>query len=289
MKTKAEKIGEMAKNALLEEVYTTPKPGLVDLWTSGAHRDMNVHTMEKSADSLFPFFVSMAEQGMSLLCPPPELFIMIRKTGISAEQAMYQATGGVNTHKGMIFTLGIFCAAAGRCIQKNKVILSEKQLIQTQKEMTSDILQKELSRITEVDYPEKSNGEKNLKRYGTQGIRGEALRGYPSVIEIALPEIRRGICCKKEWNRIKLQTLFALMSSTEDSNILARHNRSTLYTVQKEAVEFLKDGGAYGQNYLEKLIQMDQDYTRKRISAGGCADLLAAGIFLFSLLDKRRW
>lgn len=108
-------IGTKAWQALLEEVYTTPKPGLVDTWSCGAHTDMDVHTFERSAEALRPYFIRMAEQGYTLQCSPKELFAEIRKTGILAEQAMYRATDGVNTHKGLIFTLGIFCAAAGRC------------------------------------------------------------------------------------------------------------------------------------------------------------------------------
>ena len=33
---------------------------------------------------------------------------------MDAEQDMLAATGGINTHKGAIFSLGILCAAAGR-------------------------------------------------------------------------------------------------------------------------------------------------------------------------------
>ena len=110
----AESIGRMAYQALLEEVYTVPKPGLVDPYSCGAHTDMDVQTFERSAEALYPWFVRMAYQGYQLTCTPEDLFREIRKTGMLAEEAMYRATGHVNTHKGMIFTLGIFSAAAGR-------------------------------------------------------------------------------------------------------------------------------------------------------------------------------
>ena len=104
----AESIGRMAYQALLEEVYTVPKPGLVDPYSCGAHTDMDVQTFERSAEALYPWFVRMAYQGYQLTCTPEDLFREIRKTGMLAEEAMYRATGHVNTHKGMIFTLGIF-------------------------------------------------------------------------------------------------------------------------------------------------------------------------------------
>lgn len=278
----AVKIGTCAWRALLEEVYTTPKPGLVDLYSNGAHTDMTVRTFERSAEALYPYFVRMALQGYQLSCTPEMLFREIRKTGIAAEQAMYQATGGVNTHKGLIFTLGIFCAAAGRCIREYGYV-SEANLSEMQLQMTERILREELA-ISEQKCPV-SNGEKNRRQYGTKGIRGEAILGYPGIWRDALPVLREGCRGRKEWNLVKLQTLLTLMSRTEDSNIIARKNPQVLAEVQKEAAEFLKNGGAYSKSAVGKLMEMDADYIRRNISAGGCADLLAAAIFIEELLE----
>ena len=165
----AESIGRMAYQALLEEVYTVPKPGLVDPYSCGAHTDMDVQTFERSAEALYPWFVRMAYQGYQLTCTPEDLFREIRKTGMLAEEAMYRATGHVNTHKGMIFTLGIFSAAAGRCIQEDGTVTLQSILRMEQK-MTARILRAEIEMLGKE--PAKSNGEKNLVQYGTTGIRG---------------------------------------------------------------------------------------------------------------------
>lgn len=274
-------IGEKAWQALLEEVYTTPKPGLVDLYSCGAHTDMNVATFEKSARALYPYFVKMAESGYGMRIAPDELFREIRKTGVEAETAMYRATDGVNTHKGLLFTIGIFCAAAGRCVREYGKI-TERNLFEMEQEMVTEILAKEIRTIEEKD--SETHGEKNFKRYGTSGIRGEALKGYPAVRYIALPILRQGIMEKREWNLVKLQTLFYLMREVEDSNIISRQNPETLRLVHREADGFLKCGGAYAADAIEKLKQMDSEYIRRNISAGGCADLLAAAIFVESLL-----
>ena len=279
----AESIGRMAYQALLEEVYTVPKPGLVDPYSCGAHTDMDVQTFERSAEALYPWFVRMAYQGYQLTCTPEELFREIRKTGMLAEEAMYRATGHVNTHKGMIFTLGIFSAAAGRCIQEDGTVTLQSILRMEQK-MTARILRAEIEMLGKE--PAKSNGEKNLVQYGTTGIRGEALAGYPSVFHIALPVLEDGLLRGMEWNRIKLQILFALMSRVQDSNILSRKNPSVLYQVQMEAMQFLEEGGAYSEDALDKLIRMDADYIKRGISAGGCADLLATSLFLAMLCNK---
>ena len=274
-------IGKKARKALLEEVYTTPKPGLVDLYSNGAHNDMDVFTFEKSAQALYPYFIKMAGMGYDMRVSPGTLFREVRKVGIEAEQEMFRATGGVNTHKGLLFTVGIFCAAAGRCLREDGKI-TEKHLFNMEQKMVSEILIREC-RGMEGKTPE-SHGQKNLKQYGTLGIRGEAIKGYPSVQNVALPVLRQGIAKGKDWNLVKLQTLFHLMCEVEDSNIISRQNPQTLYQVQREAAEFLKCGGAYADNAIEKLEKMDADYIRRNISAGGCADLLAAAVFIESLL-----
>lgn len=280
----AQSIGEKAWKALLEEVYTTPKPGLVDLYSCGAHTDMNVSTFEKSAKALYPYFIQMAVLGYELNVSPEELFKNIRLVGIKAEKAMFQATNGVNTHKGLLFTLGVFCAASGRCIKEYGEIIEDK-LFHIQQQMTTKALTAELWKL-QGKQPN-SHGEENLKKYGLTGIRGEAIKGYPSIRNIAIPVLREGIAKKKDWNLVKIQTLFHLMSEVEDSNIISRKNPKVLYEVQKEAKEFLNQGGAYEENAIEKLYLMDKDYICKNISAGGCADLLATGIFIELLLNNQ--
>lgn len=273
----ADYIGRIAYQALLEEVYTTPKPGLVDLYSCGAHRDMDVHTFEKSAAAISPYLTRMAEQGARSTGNLEELFLAIRSTGIAAEQQMFQATAGVNTHRGMIFSLGIFCAAAGRLMQQtDQIRLTE--LVAVEQQMTVRILTAELAALKERQAV--SHGEKLLQKYNTTGIRGEAIDGYPAVFELAVPALIAGVKEHKDWNQVKLQTLLILMSRVEDSNILARNNPAVLKQVQREAEMLLLGGGAYRADAIQVLEQMDRDFTARNISAGGCADLLAVAIFM---------
>ena len=255
----AEWIGECAYNALIEEVNTTPKPGLVDLYSNGAHTDMDAETFRRSAEALRPFFVQMAREGLSFDGSAEELFMGLRSVGMDAEQAMYAATGGVNTHKGAIFTL---------------------------QEMTVRVLTAELEKLRgKISAAgQATHGERNLHRYGTAGCRGEAIEGYPGVFGIALPVLRAGLSSGRDWNRVKLQALLTLMAHTEDSNILSRQNPAVLRAVQEEISEFLRCGGAYREDAIKLLEDMDADYSRRGISAGGCADLLAAAIFILEFL-----
>ena len=281
---KAEWIGRCAWNALIEEVNTSPKPGLVDLFSNGAHTDMDAETFRRSADALRPFFVKMAQEGLTFDGTAEELFMGLRIVGLDAEHAMYAATGGVNTHKGIIFTFGIFCAAAGRCLRENHRITATN-LLGIEQAMTVRVLTAELEKLKGITGTTElsTHGERNLRRYGTAGCRGEAIEGYPGVFGIALPVLREGIRQRREWNSIKLQALLTLMANTEDSNILSRQNPAVLRDVQQEMQEFLRYGGAYRKDAIKLLEEMDGDYTRRNISAGGCADLLATAIFILEL------
>ena len=282
----AEWIGKCAWNALIEEVDTTPKPGLVDLYSNGAHTDMDAAAFRRSADALRPFFVKMAREGLSFDGFAQELFMGLRGVGMDAEQAMYEATYGVNTHKGAIFTFGIFCAAAGRCVKEQRAITA-LGLLEMEQEMTVRVLTAELEKLRgSIRTPGiETHGERNLHRYGTAGCRGEAIEGYPGVFGIALPVLRAGLADGRDWNRVKLQALLTLMAHTEDSNILSRHNPAVLRAVQEEMREFLRCGGAYREDAVRLLEEMDADYSRRGISAGGCADLLAAAVFILELTE----
>ena len=282
----AEWIGKCAWNALIEEVDTTPKPGLVDLYSNGAHTDMDAATFRRSADALRPFFVKMAREGLSFDGSAQELFMGLRGVGMDAEQAMYEATHGVNTHKGAIFTFGIFCAAAGRCVKEQRAITA-LGLLEMEQEMTVRVLTAELEKLRgSIRTPGiETHGERNLHRYGTAGCRGEAIEGYPGVFGIALPVLHAGLADGRDWNRVKLQALLTLMAHTEDSNILSRHNPAVLEAVQEEMREFLRCGGAYREDAVRLLEEMDADYSRRGISAGGCADLLAAAVFILELTE----
>lgn len=277
------RIGYKAWQALLEEVYTTPKPGLVDLYSNGAHRDMDVSTFEKSARALYPYFVRITGQGYLLRGSCEDLFLAVRKTGMEAEKAMFRATGGVNTHRGLIFTLGIFCAAAGRSLRENGCVKAD-ELKRIQRKMTCRILAEELGVLRQGTAC--TNGERNLKQYGTAGIRGEALAGYPELWNAAVPVLAKDVFRGEGWNLGKIQTLLVLMSRTEDSNVLSRTGPEMLRWMQNEAWCFLEQGGVFQENALQRLYEMDRNFTEKNVSPGGCADLLAAAVFLISIMEE---
>lgn len=271
-----EKISSIAVEAILHEAAVTPKPGLVDRSNSGAHGDMDFFTFISSASVLHPYFLRMAEAGSRFDQSDLTLLLQeLRPIGIDAEKAMFSVTGGVNTHKGLIFSLGILCAAASYLFRREKKCPAEK-VCRIASQMCSGIVEKELK----GNNPGQTTGEKLFSREGIQGIRGEAEKGFPSVVYAALPSLKEST---DEWNSRLINTLLRLMSIVEDSNIVGRKDKKTLESVQKQSREVLNSGGAADDRGMEILKQMDLNFIEQNISPGGSADLLAVTIFLYKI------
>ncbi len=274
--TTEEKIASIAINAMLQEVATTPKPGLVDCNNSGAHTDMDIYTFFSSASVLQPYFTKMGETGANFTGEDFTVLLKeIRPIGIDAEKSMFSVTNGVNTHKGLIFSLGILCSATAY-IQKREKEINTDEICSIASKMCRGIIDKELK----ISNNKTTIGEKLFAREGVRGIRGEAESGFPSVTNLALPYLRKS---KGEWNNRLVNTLLHLMTIVEDSNIIGRHNKSILLETRNQAKEVLDLGGASDDRGMEIIKQMDLNHIDKKISPGGSADLLAVTIFLYKI------
>lgn len=303
-----EHVSGYIKNALLGEVFTTPKPGLVDLWDNGAHRDMNWMTFLKSTKAVTPYLTDMYETGV-WFCkyqkaePLEQLFSLIREIGKKAEKAMYQATDGVNTHKGMIFSMGIISAAYGYCYQQEcekkagqlegRIKISVNEIFEVAGLMTEKTLKKEIEEIEDLESEiPKTNGEYLLHKAGVRGIRGEVLEGFPVVRKTAYPRLteamKRKACDPKiNQNQINLQILLFIMRDLCDTNVLSRGQEQGLAWVQKEAESIVRLGGAFQEEGISYLMQMNQECIRRNISSGGAADQLALTLFLWQIENQQ--
>lgn len=270
-----------AHRAMLEEVYTTPKPGLVDRLDSGAHTDMDLGTFKRSAEAVAPYMGMMAAAGYrgDGAGSHGGLFQKLRAIGVQAEKAMFSATGGVNTHKGMIFSMGLAAACCGECIRCRGSVEYDP-VFDRIREMTGDVLEKELAAIC-PDRP-LTHGEALYLKYGAKGIRGEAAEGFPSVRQIALPLLTRLLDQGMEENLARLQVLTALMAFAGDTNVLSRSGPGAQRYMVHQAKSLLKQGD-FDNSVYPKLRDMNRDFIARNISPGGCADLLAITIFMHSI------
>ena len=272
----AEYIAVRAYLALLQEVKTTPKPGLVDRRNSGSHKDMDMRHFFASANALRPFFCRFAEKGyLTRDMEAAETFRQIRSIGMEAETAMLEATHGVNTHKGAIFTMGLMCAACGRLGPDNwqaETILAEIA------KMTVGVVENDFAGVTAENA--KTSGEKLYAAYGITGIRGQAEKGFPAVLNKGLPVLKEGLAQGLTLNDAGAVALLHLLTVTEDTNIIHRSDVETLKSVQAQVFALLQDAPYPEMAVLENL---DQQFIEKNLSPGGTADLLAVTYFLFFL------
>lgn len=267
-------IGQIALQSLLYEVCTTPKPGLVDCHNSGSHKDMDIFTFMASSAALGDYFRECAEIGVqSRQLDAGEVLPLLRFPGKLAEQAMYGATGGVNTHKGCIFSMGILCAAAGRLEadpRSPEAILDQCKAIA--KGITGELNKENADTV----------GERLYAKHGITGVRGQAEAGFPAILDIGLPTLRKGLQKGLSLNDAGCATLLALLAATVDTNLVHRSDLQQQQAVSAQITELLKVDAYPSKETLENL---DLQFMEKNLSPGGSADLLALTYFLHLLCD----
>jgi triphosphoribosyl-dephospho-CoA synthase len=266
---KANSLGELAYEALICEVTLSPKPGLVDSRNNGAHNDMNLEMMEASARSLKPYFSQMAMAGAETTSHQL-LRDAVGEIGRNAEAAMLKTTGGVNTHKGAIWALGLLVTSLGMGAA------SETEMFQTSA-LLAGLTDSSLKKCTPV-----TNGQKVYCKYGIKGAKEEAIQGFPTIATAGLPALRYSREAGDNEDICQLNALLMIMSKLNDTCILSRAGLEGLETVQKGAARILTLGGAGTTNGFESLAELDKKLLSINASSGGAADLLAATI----LVDK---
>lgn len=268
-----ESIAWLAAEAMYREVRLTPKPGLVDGENNGAHRDMNIALFMASIRAVSPWFPRFFAQGKATAdLPAPQTLLAIRPTGLACEQAMFNATGGVNTHKGGIFSLGLLCAAAGRLVKCNQM-LSQRNLCEETRAMCAGLVSQELKRKGLA----KTKGEHIFQRFGLSGARGEAENGFYTVRQFGLPQWQKARREGVSEQDALLRMLLALMAFNPDTNVVSRGGLSGLQYVQRYAQRVLKIEHLAGEKLRKALRHMDKALIDRNISPGGSADLLAVG------------
>lgn len=270
-------IAHLATQALQAELDTTPKPGLVDKDNNGAHRDMDYALMQRSINTLRPYFVKLALLGCADALPT---HASIRDIGIEAERAMLSATNGVNTHKGALFSMGLAVVAAAH--EERKIAANEEQILK-ERNGGEDVLVSLQTTIKALaaSFPDTNgtHGSKaKLLSKGTTAIKGaldNAREGYEMLFAEWLPfYIER----RKEHDAHTLhKTLLRIMCDLDDTNVIYRTDLATAEEVKQEARALL-------DNFSETALKdMDRHYTTRNISPGGAADMLSLTIFIGSI------
>lgn len=285
--TLPERISEAAVRALIREAETTPKPGLVDRRNNGSHPDMSLEMLLRSARSLKPYFRECARAGMKL--EEADAFPTLRALGMEAEKTMLNATGGVNAHKGAIFSLGLLAASTAACLRSFEA--DAEKICAWAGRMAAPHMEAHFRSLrAETAY---SFGDRLFLATGLRGARGEAADGFPSVLRIALPALDAeemgnpaevvGSSVTADGNSVmpdaeELSGAFALLRlavETDDTTLIRRGGLSRAEAAKRE-IRALLDSGIT----REKVEMLDDRFIHENLTLGGCADLLACAYFL---------
>ena len=268
----------LATQALLYEVATTPKPGLVDRENSGSHRDMDFFTFQASVAALYPYFAQCVSIGAET-ADPRETFRRLRLPGKLAEGEMLHATAGVNTHKGAIFSMGILCGALGRLEREQwsnpGAVLAECAA------MTKGLVSGDYANLT--PQTAKTTGQRLYLQYGITGVRGQAEGGFPAVLNVGLPKLEAALAAGKSINEAGCAALLAMLANTADTNMIHRGGYDLAKKTAEEISALLEREPFPTKETLEKL---DMAFIRNNLSPGGTADLLALTYMLHFLKEE---
>jgi triphosphoribosyl-dephospho-CoA synthase len=260
------RLGALAFQALIAEAELTPKPGLVDRRGSGAHSDLSLDLMRRSATVLEPFFADMASAAEGRV-PDRDLRAELAAIGLDAERAMYKATEGANSHKGAIWILGLLVAGAAR------------KSGQTACEIAAGA-------AAIARFPDRgglnivTHGDIVRNRHGVAGARGEACQGFPHVVRFGFPTLGKKRKAGFREEVCRLDALLAIMSRLDDTCLLYRGGIEALNVTTARARKVLAAGGYGSPQGRIEARDLDRDLIARRVSPGGSADLLAATIFL---------
>ena len=260
-------LAALACQCLLDEARLAPKPGLVDSRGNGAHQDLTLELMCRSARALQPAFFAMANAAWQQ-APSTILREQLGSLGRAGEHAMLQASGGVNTHRGAIWAIGLLVAAAA---------------MDSSQSHASAVCQRAaaLARLPDRLLPaQPRKGELACRHYGVGGARGEAQQGFPHITRLALPTLH---ACRARGDgevNARLNALLSIMSRLDDTCLLSRGGVPGLTLVQSGAAKILAAGGVATLPGRRRLYQLEKDMLAQRLSPGGAADLLAATLLL---------
>ena len=248
---------KLAVQALYDEVSLYPKPGLVSFIDNGAHQDMNGRLFFKSLFGLRHYFFNVSLQFAEGASPAH-----LVQYGLDAEKRMNAITGGVNTHRGAIFALGIVCASIS------------KLSMQTNAFSTHD-LQRAISNhwgyYLQYSHPAaNTHGAIVKQKYHTQDAKQLAINGYAPVFGIFHD--------LSNWN-IQDKLFFGLLAykqlliCIDDSNVLYRTGPSGLNFAREQIQKVITPDDK--EKSIAESIKLHHVFSRKNISPGGVADMLS--------------
>lgn len=258
-------LASIAKEALHNELLTYPKPGLVSMVDSGSHTDMDHTTYIASINSLDSYFTNITDASASNVP-----FLTLNQLGLDAEISMLKATNNINTHRGAIFILGILVAATSNAFS-NK--LPYNQISST----ISNLWGKELLLHTAN---KESHGSLVRNKYKLANLIVDAAVGFPDIFLFV--DEYEVLLTKYTSNDARIILFLKIMQSLDDTNLVYRGGLDGLNYAKHAAGKILSDATSI-EDLKSRSVLLHKEFILRNLSPGGCADVLAAVLFLFSV------
>ncbi|MBQ4299363.1 MAG: triphosphoribosyl-dephospho-CoA synthase [Bacteroidales bacterium] len=303
-------LSALAERALTQELELPLKPGLVCPGDSGAHSDMDEAKMLEGIRAIRPYFSPMATA---------EDALVLQRLGIEAEEAMMSATGGVNTHRGAIYSLGLALNSAQATLNAARTAISGREM---QGVDFQGFMQNNLCKIAQVisSNPLMHSELHFTSRFSPSATSTALASASPlpkytatpatsapsTALASASPAPSRPAGLKdaramalggyrevfEYWQpylrktlaeyprETALQrTLLRIMSTLDDTCILRRAGRERLERVKSEAREVLS-----APDFENALKELCRRCSAEGVSPGGAADMLSLTIFIDSII-----
>ncbi|MBC7503291.1 MAG: triphosphoribosyl-dephospho-CoA synthase MdcB [Herminiimonas sp.] len=263
------RVALLAVRSLHVELALYPKPGLVSRIDNGSHGDMNAATFLRSLFSLRHYFFRITQAGVD-----GSSFAILRQLGVDAERVMLRATGGINTHRGAIFCIGMLCAAIGRCHASGRALTPGTVRATLRQTWGPALL------LHAHSLGAGSHGQQVALRHAVSGAGEEVALGLPAVFQHALPILRQTLSDGRSADCACIDALFCLMGQINDTNVYHRGGGAGAAIVKTRSQEFLRAGGTASVHWRERAMACHQLFIQLKLSPGGAADLLAATWFV---------
>lgn len=273
-------VGEVLLQAILLEVCSFPKPGLVTPVSTGSHSDMNLQTFLLSSSAIAPCFTLCAAAGFTHRKPLSRLLKKIRPIGIDYENRLLEVTRGINTQRGILFSGSVLACAAGYLSGLNQPINSIS-LAHCIRQLCQGLCESDF--VVLKTRPAQTAGEILFTKYGVTGIRGEAEQGFPTIAQIGYPALIAAFNKRLPLRHALVDCLLMLMTQCEDTNVLWRTGPQQLAELKLRASEIVHRGGISAPGGEARIHQLNEWCCQHRISPGGSADLLALSIAMYLL------
>ena len=244
---------------------------------------MNTETFKRSADALRGFWRDCFRTGVETAAlPAADAFARLRRLGLEAERRMFDATGGVNTHKGAIFTLGTVCGALGRLWQPESPCRDPEKIAETCAELSRRAVSEDFAAVKKSGKA-RTAGEHLYLSAGLRGIRGELAAGLPAVFETGLPVLEACLEEGMSRNDAGVNALLRLIARGGDSNMIKRGGPALADAAVSRVRLLLAENRCPEKDLI---FELDEAFIRQNLSPGGCADLLAVSYFLYDWMRK---